>query len=534
MQSWGWHSALDVQWTDRGIPPPPTYIRNPDISTTIDDILMNQDALRMLRHVEVSPLGFPDHSGVRIRLDVTVANPLVAVRVKPDSIPVDLIPAGEVLQRSVLLDSLMPPASGLSQGYMDAHDFGWCAATEGALIDSIPAHVVRKGRASIADKQQQAMRGRGSMPKVQLRRLLPPRLIQDETMTVVLRIDLASKAPLGVTLSHSDASKTWRVRAIGKGAVSRHNSATKGSELILTGDILYSINGSTNDLDLELPKAGPHALHIQRARGTQTLDAPAPVWVRVWAKQSRRLAVVTTYETRRYDGKHFSQPMREDEIATWKAFMRCGSFPGKSFQAWTEHLRPDWTGPVEALDLDSLLWIRAYIEARLSQAMADLKNERRILWQGRLADDAKAHHKLSYRLLREPPLPEVSHVDRRDTLAVGVSVVPGQARLTCLNMPDDIGPGSVVTFDTLLGARERAVLARTGATLTFAKRIPQPRAGETVTVHTKMCDIAQMHKHACQVWSTITNRHSVPCDRSLDQVAAELVGQEIPRMEPAP
>ena len=165
----------------------------------------------MLRHVEVTPLGFPDHSGVCVRLDVTVANPLVAVRVKPDSIPVDLIPPGEVVQHSILLDALHPPVGCLGQLQMDAHYSDLCSATEGALIDSIPAHLARRGSATQAAKEQRAMQGRGSMPKVRLRRLLPPRLVQDETMTVVLRIDLASRKPRGITLPHSDASERWRV-----------------------------------------------------------------------------------------------------------------------------------------------------------------------------------------------------------------------------------------------------------------------------------------------------------------------------------
>ena len=184
--------------------------------------------------------------------------------------------------------------------------------------------------------------------------------------------------------------------------------------------------------------------------------------MRVWAKQSRRLAIVTTYETRRYSDRHSSQAMRDDELRTWGAIMRCGSFPCSTFQGWVEHLRPDWTGPVEALDLDSLLWIRAYIDARLGQAALDLKNERRVLWNGRLADDAKDHHRLSYRLLRDPPLHEVSHVDRRGALTVAVSVTPGQARLTCSDLPADIGPGSVVTLTPSLVPRTGLSLA--GAT----------------------------------------------------------------------
>ena len=446
MRAWGWNSALDAHWTDRGQAPPPTYIRRPNIATTIDDFLLNQDALRMLKLVEVIPFGFPDHSGVQILLDVTVANPLVAVRVKPDSIPVDLIPHGEVIQRSILLDSLLPPSNCLCQAEMDAHYAGWCAATEDALIDSIPSHLVRKGSATIVDKHHQAMKGRGAMPKVQLRRLLPPRLIQDENITVVFRVDLDTVAPLGITLSYSDASSTWRISLINNGAVSKHNSSAKGCDTVFTGDVVFSINGSTTDLDQELAKAGPHAIHLLRAKGTQTLDAPTPIWMRVWARQSRRLAIVTTYEARRYDNRHFSEAMRQDEMSTWKAIMRCKSFPGALLPGVDGFLRPDWTGPAEALDLDSLLWVRSYIDARLAQAFADLKNERQILWQGRLGDDAKSHHKLSYRLLREPALPEVSHVDRRDTLTVAVSVAPGQARLTCLDMPDDVGPGSVVTF----------------------------------------------------------------------------------------
>ena len=226
----------------------------------------------MLRDVEVTPLGFPDHSGVRIRLDVAVANPLVAVRAKPESIPVDLIPAGEVIQSSILLDSLVLPISCLDQAQMDMHYSDWCAATEGALIDSIPAHLARKGNATLAAKEQKAMRGRGSMPKVRLRRLLPPRLVQDATMPIIFRIDLASKRILGITLSHSDTNKRWRVASIQKGAVMRHNAATTGRDKVLTGDTFYSINCRTDDLDFELDKPGHHVVHVQRMKGSQTLS----------------------------------------------------------------------------------------------------------------------------------------------------------------------------------------------------------------------------------------------------------------------
>ena len=143
----------------------------------------------------------------------------------------------------------------------------------------------------------------------------------------------------------------------------RHNSATAGSDKVLTGDVLHSINGSTDDLDLELLKPGPYVLHVLRVKGSPTLDAPAPIWMRVWACQSRRLAIVTTCNTRRYNGRNFSQAMRNDEMSTWKAIMRCRSFPGGSFQDWVELIRPDWTGPVEALD----------IEARISQAASTSK-----------------------------------------------------------------------------------------------------------------------------------------------------------------
>ena len=186
-----------------------------------------------------------------------MANPLVAVRAKPETIPVDLIPTGEVLQSTILLDSFVLPMACLDQAQMDTHYSDWCAATEGALIDSIPAHLARKGNATLAAKEQKATRGRGSMPKVRLRRLLPPRLVQDASLPIIIRIDLASKRSLGITLSHSATNKRWRVASIQKGAVMRHNAATTGRDKVLTGDALYSINGRTDDLDLELDKPGP-------------------------------------------------------------------------------------------------------------------------------------------------------------------------------------------------------------------------------------------------------------------------------------
>ena len=122
------------------------------------------------------------------------------------------------------------------------------------------------------------------MPKVRLRRLLPPRLLQDASLPIILRIDLASKRSLGITLSHSATNKRWRVASIQKGAVMPHNVATSGRDKVLTGDTLYSINGRTDDLDLELDKPGPHVVHIQRLKGSQTLDVASPVGMRVWAR----------------------------------------------------------------------------------------------------------------------------------------------------------------------------------------------------------------------------------------------------------
>lgn len=359
------------------------------------------------------------------------------------------------------------------------------------------------------------------MPRVRYRRLLPPRLVHDEALPVVI----SDSSP-----SSSRQSRLWEALCLTVRPARHGESVQLAKEQWpnttqlpkAQPSVICSINGCAADPDLALAKPGPHTLVMQRTRGAQLLEAPAPLWTRYWARQSRRLAVLSAYEVRRMQGRHFTRMMLDDEFATRKAMALCSSFPGGSFQAWLDTMRPDWGGPIDMLDFDALIWTRTYIEARLKQASNDLKNERRVFWQGRFSDDAKMHHKRNFRLFREPPLPEVAHVDRRDVLKTAYKVLPGQARFVCRSIPADVGPGSVTTFDTVAGVEERVVLDKVGLVLTFAKRIPQPCAGEKVSVHTKLCDIGKMHDHAIDVSQTITDRHSDPCPSTLDQVAMDL------------